>query len=147
MKDKAQDQPRRKPSHGVAYTPEIAERILEQLAQGMGLRTICKEDGMPTETAVRKWVHDDVEGFGSRYARARAIGLDSVAEEIIDIADEAPRMTATKDGEQVDSGDVSHRKLRIDSRKWLLSKILPKKYGDKVEVEQTGEVKHTISFK
>lgn len=131
-----QNKPRRKPSHGVAYSPEIAERILDGLMQGQGLNTVCQADDMPDESAVRQWVLDNVDGFAPKYARARAIQAERIADELIALSDKAS-----------DSETAQVQRLKIDTRKWVISKILPKKYGDKVEVEQTGEVKHTVSFK
>lgn len=126
-------QPKKTP---VRYSPEIAERILEGIMNGKGLNTVCQGDDMPTEHAVREWVQDDVDGFASKYARARAIQAERFADELIQLADRAS-----------DSETAQVQRLKIDTRKWVISKILPKKYGDKVEVENTGEVKHTVSFK
>ena len=131
-KDKAQDKPRK----AVTYSAEIAERICNELMTGKGLNTICQAEDMPAESTVRQWVQDDRDGFAAKYARARAIQAERFADELIQLADKAS-----------DSETAQVQRLKIDTRKWVISKILPKKYGDKVEVEQTGEVKHTISFK
>lgn len=124
----------------VLYSDEIAEEILNRVAEGEGLKTICADPGMPTSAAVRKWIREDrgadengANGYGSRYARAREVGCDSIAEEIIEISD-APIL---HNGEP-DNAMVQHARLRADNRRWLLSKIVPKKYGDKVMTEVTG---------
>lgn len=122
-----------RPDTGPVYTDEIAEEICDRLATGEGLRSICRDPHMPTEMAVRKWVEVRAD-FGSRYAHARELGFDSIAEEIIEISD----------GPILHNGDpdnalVQHARLKSDNRKWLLSKMMPKRYGDKVTTEVTGE--------
>lgn len=124
------------------YTPEIAALICERLATGESLRAICRDDEMPPESTVRGWVLDDVKGFSAQYARARDIGLDALAEETLAIADtpqEGEETEQTDDGYKVKRGDMlGHRKLQVDTRKWLLSKLAPKKYGEKTSMELTG---------
>lgn len=91
---------------------------------------------MPPEVTVRRWVIDDVEGFSAQYARARDMGLDSMADEIIAIADTpeiGTKSVSKVTGLEITEGDmVEHRRLRVDVRKWYLSKLAPKKYGEKV---------------
>ncbi len=124
------------------YTPETAALICERLAAGESLRAICRDDGMPPESTVRGWVLDDVQGFSAQYARARDIGLDALAEETLAIADtpvEGVRREESDDGyKEVREDMLGHRKLQVDTRKWLLSKLAPKKYGDKTSMELTG---------
>lgn len=106
------------------YTPEIAARICALLAEGHSLRSICKADDMPCESTVRQWALEDRCGFSAQYTRARDIGLDAVADDVIEIAD--------------GGGDPVRARLRFDARRWYLSKLAPKKYGDKVTNEHTG---------
>lgn len=106
------------------YTPEIADTICKALAEGKSLRSICRADNMPTEATVRMWAADDREGFYSQYTRARDIGLDCVADEVFEIAD--------------DGADHQRDRLRFDARRWYLSKLAPKRYGDKITQEHTG---------
>ena len=117
------------------YTPEIAARICEQLAEGRSLRSICHEDGMPTEGAVRGWAIDDVDGFASLYARARNIGIDTWAEGTIDLADISRAGYIEKINEKGERSTevrdmVERARLQIDARKWFASKMRPDKYGD-----------------
>lgn len=106
------------------YTPEIAAKICDALADGQSLRKICKDESMPSEAAVRRWVVEDYEGFAAQYTRARDIGLDCVADEVFEIAD--------------DGADHQRDRLRFDARRWYLSKLAPKRYGDKITQEHTG---------
>ena len=113
-----------------AYTPEVAQEICERIAAGESLRRICDADHMPAPATVCLWVTDDREGFAEQYARARRAQGTLLADEIFAIAD--------------GSGDVARDRLGVDTRKWYLSKVLPKLYGDKVEVEHTGIPEITI---
>ncbi|MGJ5022343.1 terminase small subunit protein [Bradyrhizobium oligotrophicum] len=122
------------------YTPELAAEICRQLAEGKTLRRICKADDMPPESTVRRWVLDDRSGFAAHYATAREIGYQCMADELLDIADDNSRDTAVDEGghETTNHDVIARSRLRVDTRKWLLSKALPKVYGDKVTQEVTG---------
>lgn len=139
----AKDQPKRKSGRPSAYTPEIAEAICVRLSAGETLRAICRDHGVPPESTVRGWALDDVQGFSARYAKARSIGLDIWAEELITLAD-TPQI-----GEEIEESDdgkrtvrrrdmLGHRRLQVDTRKWLLCKLAPHKYGDLTRTELTG---------
>ena len=73
--------------------------------------------------------------LGPQYALAREMGYDSLAEEVIEISDTP---CVGPDG-YVDNGAVQRARLMADSRRWFLSKAMPKKYGDKITTEVTGE--------
>jgi hypothetical protein len=110
------------------YTPEIAEEICRRIAEGESLVRICEDDHMPGRTAVTMWIIDDREGFANNYARARMAQAVHYAEEIVQIAD------------QKDPEDVARDRLRVDTRKWYLSKVLPKIFGDKLDLDHSGAV-------
>ncbi len=104
------------------HTPGIEAEILERLSAGESLNAICKSQHMPTETAIRAWaVNDTPPGFSSKYTQARARGYDAIAESTFTIADDLTE-------------DANSRRVRIDTRKWFLSKLAPKKYGDRIEI-------------
>jgi hypothetical protein len=126
------------------YTAELALEICRRLAEGKTLREVCRDEELPPESTVRRWVADDREGFAAHYARAREIGYHTMADEILHIADDNSTDTRTdEDGNEMVNHDVINRaKLRIDSRKWLLAKALPKIYGDRVE----ANVNHTLTI-
>lgn len=127
-----------------AYTEALAEEICRRIAEGETLRQICRDKGMPTEGAVRGWVLDDRQGFSSRYARARDLQLESWAEEIQDIGDDGSNDWMLREGKDDAPGyvlngeHVQRSKLRVDNRKWLLSKLKPERYGDSLKL--TGEL-------
>lgn len=120
---------RRKLGRPTKYNGDLIEDICEKIANGRSLRSICAEDGMPTTSTVCKWLIENKE-FSEQYTRAREKQADYFAEEIIEIADSA----------EAESAAVSKAKLQIDARKWAASKIAPKKYGDKVEQQITGNL-------
>jgi hypothetical protein len=131
-----------KPGCPSTYTAEVAELILELLAEGQSLKEICRENPCtPDDSTVRKWALDDVQGFAARYSRAREIGYHSMADEIFDIADDARNdwmdrhNSRTGESDRVpDNEHMNRSRLRVDTRKWFLSKVLPKIYGDKIAV-------------
>ena len=126
--------------NGVSYSPELAEVILQRLRDGEGLNTICQDEGMPNASTVLGWRNSDTDGFAMRYADARGIGYERLSEEILMISDAAPPVL---DNGATDSGAVQDKRLRVDTRKWLLSKVLPKIYGDNKHVEVSGTIHQT----
>lgn len=119
------------------YSDELAQEILEHLADGRTLNSICKEVRFPNERTVRRWALDPQHEFSPKYARAREIGYHSMADDILEIADNACNDWMVRHGDddagwQANGDHIQRSRLRIDSRKWLLSKALPKIYGDKL---------------
>ncbi len=136
------------------YSEELAKKICKRIAQGESLRRICFSDEMPNASTVHEWVLDDKEGFSKKYARARQMQAEDMFDEILEISDDGSNdyMTITKGNTEynVEDREVTNRsRLRVDSRKWYLSKVLPKKFGEKVDVTSGGEpIKgNTLIFK
>lgn len=120
------------------YSESLAAEICSQLADGLSLVKICSEDAMPAKTTVYRWLLDN-EQFRDMYARAREDQADTLADEIIDIADDGANDTYTKDGVELTNQDVIARsRLRVDARKWIAAKLKPKKYGDTIRNEHSG---------
>jgi hypothetical protein len=96
---------------------------------------------MPAESTVRLWSLKDEGEFPAKYARAREVGYLRLADELLEISDDGTNdYTTNKDGEEVVNYDhIARSKLRVDTRKWLLSKMLPKVFGDKITQEVTGK--------
>lgn len=121
------------------YTREIADRICQQLSEGMTLNQICRQPGMPARPTVLLWAREDRDGFADRYAHGREMLLDHWADEAIDISDDGSndymeRQQANGDTKMVyDREHVDRSKLRVDTRKWMLTKLKPERYGDKIE--------------
>ena len=120
------------------YTLEIAERICAELATGKSLKSVCAQEWAPGLTTVFSWLNRHEE-FPKLYARAKQESADAMAEEILDIADDGSNdfMTITKGHStyEVENKEVTNRsRLRVDTRKWLMAKMKPKRYGDKLDV-------------
>ncbi|MBX7259950.1 MAG: hypothetical protein K1Y02_26585 [Candidatus Hydrogenedentes bacterium] len=126
----------RDPSWPASYAPDLATRILVRIERGDSLKQIeDTEPGAPPRSTIMRWVTEDVHGFAERYARARETALDVMAEDILIIADDHNL--------RFDPAQVQAAKLRVDTRKWLLSKLAPKKYGDRLQVDATVEQRYS----
>ena len=123
------------------FTKELAARICERLAAGESLRAICRDGDMPSGPTVRGWVLNN-EGFSQQYTLARELGYQEMADEIIDIADESAGDSYEDSNGVLRTGQevVGRSRLRVDTRKWLLSKCLPKIYGDRQHIEMSGNL-------
>jgi hypothetical protein len=127
------------------YTEAVAAEVCSRLATGETLRCICKDEHIPAASTVIGWALEDREGFSERYARAREMQREVWADEITDISDDGSNdwmKRENKDGSDaylLNGEHVQRSKLRVDSRKWLLSKLEPKKYGDRTHIEATGK--------
>lgn len=108
------------------YTQELADNICEQLAMGKSMRTVCKEENMPCVATIFNWMRTKPE-FLEQYTRAKEESADAMAEEVIDISDDG-------DYDIEIPQKVARDRLRIETRKWLMSKMKPKKYSDKIDV-------------
>lgn len=127
------------------FTKELADLICEQLAEGASLSKVCIPDEMPAARTVFRWLRTD-EGFCQQYARAKQESADAMAEDILDISDNGSNDWMEKqygrDAEStwVVNGEALQRsKLRVDTRKWLMAKMKPKKYADKLDLTTDGE--------
>lgn len=129
-----------------SFTEEMADRICEMLAEGRSLRSICADEGMPSQSAVFRWLGDESRAsFRQQYARAREAQADALFDEMLDIADdgsndwmERRRQDGSTD-EVLNAEHVQRSKLRIDARKWMASKLNPKVYGEKIDVTSGNE--------
>lgn len=106
--------------------------ICARLANGESLSAICRDKGMPDRGTVVRWCLESDE-FYSEYSRARAMQAELFAHEIIELTDSVL-------GERQSSAAVTAAKNASDARKWVISKILPSKYGDKLQVEHSGSM-------
>lgn len=106
------------------FNPDVADTICQELMAGRSLKAVCQGEGMPGTSTVYEWLSRDAE-FADSYARAREVQADVLADEIVHIADTEP--------------DAQKARNRIDARKWLASKLRPKKYADRVELDHRVE--------
>ena len=124
------------------FTQELADVICERIANGESLRRICKDEGMPSMGTVMRWLNQDAV-FCEQYVRARELQAEGFFDEIADIADNASNdwmETCDPDnpGYRLNGEHIQRSKLRVDARKWMLAKMLPKKYGDKQQIDHTS---------
>lgn len=109
------------------YSPEFVDSICERISLGEPLLTICKDVKVPIGT-VHGWFTQNLDGSAEKYARARQARAEVYAEQIMEIVDEpAPVL----ENGATDSGYVADKRLRMDARKWIASKLLPRVYGER----------------
>jgi hypothetical protein len=133
------------------YSPKIAAEICTRIAEGESLRSVCKDEHMPHKATVCRWLalHED---FRTRYALAHDWQAELLAEEILEIADDASKdwKLIERDGEVrwvLDQDNIQRARLRIDARKWMLARLAPKKYGDRIRLEHCGPNGSVVEFR
>lgn len=112
------------------------------------MRSICRDPEMPAISSVMLW-RNKHKDFSEQYARAREMMLDVRAEEIVEIADDATNDWMEKKNSEgtvigyIENGEAIRRSvLRADVRKWELSKLRPRVYGDKLQLD--GKLENTV---
>lgn len=115
-----------------SFNEAIAESICLRIADGQSLRSICEGQDYPDRSTVFRWLADNPD-FRDQYARARELQAESLADDIIDIADNKGL-------------EPNDKRVRIDSRKWLAGKLKPKVYGDASTLRHTGADGGPVQF-
>lgn len=138
-----------KVAHG-KYSDAIARKICEKLMQCKSLKEICKDPRMPSKNRVIKWLADPrLTEFREMYYYARRVAAEIHIDEIFEIADDGSndwKAKYDKDGELIDmvpdNEAIQRSRVRIDTRKWYASKMVPRIYGDKAEIalDATGDL-------
>jgi hypothetical protein len=132
------------------YSAKLAADICGLLAAGQSLREVCRSETMPSESTVRSWALDDKDGFSAQYTRAREIGYLTMADELFEIADDGSNDWMERQGEDksatyvLNGEHVQRSRLRVDTRKWMLSKVLPKVFGDKIQ--HSGDPENPVAM-
>ena len=123
------------------YTREVDDDLCQWLSEGKTLREFCRLDGSPNWRTVYDWMEADTE-FAARFARAREIGADAIAEQALNIADTPMQGMRSEESEsgvkKVYEDMLGHRKLQVETRLKLLAKWFPKRYGDRVTNQLEG---------
>lgn len=121
------------------FTKEIGQEICTRLSQGESIRKISADEHMPPSSTIYNWLcqavrqdKPELKEFLEQYRIAREAQAEFFFEEIKEIGDEASTIIVGDD--KSDGARVQAAKLRVDVRKWAMSKIAPKKYGDKLDV-------------
>lgn len=128
------------------YPSETRAIICERISGGESLTAICKEDGMPAKVTVFKWICND-EDFANQYARAREAQAEHYLDEIISISDDSVldvEIDPETGHERTNHEVVARARLRVDTRKWAMSKLAPKKYGDRTALDLGGQSDNPI---
>ena len=112
------------------YTEEMGNLICDKLTEGISLRKLCMQDGFPAASTVYVWL-DRFPEFAEKYARAREAATEDMLEDILEIADR-------------DGLDPQEKRVRIDTRKWVMGRLKPKKYGDKQTVDVGNKEGETL---
>jgi hypothetical protein len=107
----------------VTHTAEVLNELLERISEGRPLRSVCEDEDMPSWRTVWRWLQAD-EDFRTRYARAREAQAHAIAEQAVI--------------EAAAASDPQLGRLAFDARKWFASKVAPKVYGDKQQLEHSG---------
>lgn len=124
---------KRKVGRPSIYSAELTARICERLAIGESLRSICRDAEMPDLSTIFVWLAKNPD-FSEQYTRAREAQAESHADQLIEIADN-PDI------------DANHKRIMVDARKWVASKLKPKRYGDKLDLDHSGNVGLTVTVK
>ena len=132
--------PKRPTGRPSKRTPELEDEIMRRISEGETLRSICRDDHMPSWTRIYDWMDTDPD-LSARFARAREKGEEAILQQCMDISDDDKRdwnLVHDNDGNvigvKVDGEHVQRSKLKIWTRMELLKRWNPKKWGDKVDL-------------
>ena len=119
------------------FSPDVGDIICERLVEGESLRSICRDPDMPAISTVFRWMRL-VPEFSEQYAAARDAQADTLADEILEIADDSRNDWMEKHGSdstgwQLNGEHYQRARLRVDTRKWIASKLKPKRYSDRIQ--------------
>lgn len=135
------------------YSQELAKLICERVAtHEVGLHRLCSMyDDMPAKITINQWRNKYPE-FATQYAQAKISQIETLIDEIIDIADDSAQDEIINDqGVRVCNSEfIARSRLRIDTRKWLAAKLIPRLYGNKddalVNLKFPSDIKNANSL-
>jgi hypothetical protein len=113
------------------YNQKTADAICERLANGESLRSVCRDPKMPDKRTVLRWLISN-ESFRTHYAESKDMGIEE-------------RFESMEEDVRAES-DTPRARLIWDMRRWELSKLAPKKYGEKIQTELTGADGGAVKF-
>jgi len=125
------------------YTPELGDLVCSHISQGKSLAKICSEHKtLPSPRTIYRWLREEDE-FRQMYEVAKTDQAHFMAESIIDIADDGTNDWIEQSGNydairayKLNGESVQRSRLRVDARKWIAARLLPKKYGDRLDTER-----------
>lgn len=128
------------------FSEKLAMTICERIAHGESLRAICRDDDMPERTTVHSWLlMPEKVTFLNQYEAACNIRAESMFDELTEIADDGSNDFMEKQAQNgetytvLNAENIGRSRLRVDTRKWYLSKVMPKKFGDRIDLTSGGE--------
>ena len=128
------------------YNNKLGKKICERISAGESVREIVKDDKMPSSSTIFRWLLDErYKLFWEQYEKARNIQAELMFEELLEIADNGSNDWVLRTGNEdkewwIQNGEaMSRSRLRVDTRKWYLSKVLPKKFGEKLDLTSLGD--------
>lgn len=110
----------------IMYHDDMKDLVCKAVARLGSTRAVCREPGMPDRMSIANWCEQDPE-FSAKYARHKAVGIAEFVEETIEIADA-----------EMDPTAVPQAKLRVETRRWLAERMLPKVYGVRSGLDLTN---------
>ena len=113
-----------------AWIEDWKVQFCERMAEGRSMRSVCSDKDMPTRTLVENELKSDAD-FVGQYARACEAREDYLFEDILSLSDDVNE----------DPAAIAKARLQMDARKWVLGKMRPKKYGDKLDLNHSGDMK------
>lgn len=122
------------------FSRDLADEICKRIALGESLRSVCESSQMPDKVTVLRWLSSNsFPEFCTQYTKARQSSLEVMADDLNDIADTGAndwmeRNDPKNPGYIANGEHINRSRLRIDTRKWIMSKLAPKKYGERVEL-------------
>lgn len=120
---------------GIKITDDIFFQVCERMVEGESVRSICRDESMPSISTFMKCLRDN-PSYADSYAKAIQMRADAMFEEILDIADDGSNDFMLRNAEDptsvvLNGEHVQRSRLRVDTRKWTLARMNSKKYGDK----------------
>lgn len=119
------------------YSAELAAELCDHIRKGLTLREVARQPRMPSVDTICCWIAEKPD-FSEQYTRAKLAQMERMGDELLEIADDGSNdwmERKNEDGEVTgvvaDHEHINRSRLRVDTRKWLLSKLAPKKYGDR----------------
>jgi len=129
---------KRKVGRPSIFTDSMMDAICARLSLGESMRKICLDPDMPDQVTIFRWLREN-ELFRQQYTRAREEQAETLADEIIGIADDDHNDQIIDDQGTVRQNTeyLQRSRLRVEARKWVASKLKPKKYGDRLDLSST----------
>lgn len=132
------------------YSQALADKICARLAMGESMRSVSRDPAMPVPSTMFKWIRERPE-FSKQYTKAKEESADALYEDLIDIADDGSNDWMEKNdpdnpGYQFNGEHYQRSRLRLDTRKWMASKMKPKKYGDRQALDVGGQKENPLTI-